>query len=86
MKHFDDEVLRLILECLVSYEHSIDSINKKINELQDVSTSNNEILYHVSKNLAPIDESLKTLMLFMEDEFFGELIKNYAHLSPWGQA
>ena len=86
MKHIDDEILRLILECLTSYEYSIDGINKKINDLQNMMNANNELLTYLNKSSMPVDESLKAIMFLLEEEIIEQLIKSYAHLSLWGQA
>ena len=86
MKKIEDYLLRLLLDCLTTYEFSLKDLDKKLTDLQEVVLMNNQLLGFLSKTLLPMEESLGNYETPLNEELLEELIKHSAELEKWGKA
>ena len=86
MKKIEDYLLRLLLDCLTTYESSLNDFDKKLTGLQETVLMNNQLLGFLSKTLLPTEESLGNYETPLNEELLEELIKHSAELEKWGKA
>ena len=86
MKRIEDYLLRLLLECLTTHEFSINDLDKKLTDLQEVVLMNNQLLGFLSKTLMPMAESSVNSETQLNEELWEELTKHSAQLEKWGKS
>lgn len=86
MKKTEEYYLQLLLQCMEILESSIDELNNKVVDSNEINLMNNEILGFLAKTIAPVQKTAKKTQTEVNIEVWEELIKHSGDLGIWGES
>ena len=86
MEKINQSLEELLLDYLSTNKSSIEDLHKKLNNLEEVSLMNNQLLGFLGKIITRGEESLGNLGMPLSRELQEELIKHSAELETWGKS
>lgn len=86
MKKTEEYYLQLLLQCMEMLESSIDDLNNKILNSNEINLMNNEILGFLAKTVAPVQKTVVKTQTEINIEVWEELLRHSGDLGIWGES
>lgn len=86
MKKTEEYYLQLLLQCMEMLESSINELDNKVVDSNEINLMNNEILGFLAKTIAPVQKVTKKTQTEINIEVWEELIKHSGDLGIWGES